>query len=313
MSPTTTGVVRFWLSLSSQASLTLTVARSFGLKVDSGDGVSQSKSGKMDSPSALFAVASLFNHSCLPNALWRIVGDCMVVRTSQRIAAGAEIVMPYVSGRDHDRKKVLNKFLDSKDCDCPLCKLDRADGPNRLAKRGELLETLPMLSKDVAEVRAGICTTPPSLLLKRAVKLISDLEATLSPSRLARLDWSSPCPAIADAYHVASNAVALGRLEEASVLRAINYDLKALTVLGCKIDINAPQPVIAVPADTTSLAVEVLIQTTTAYSFVGEHALAVKWMKAAIAMEAVVTGGDKACFKKRYGALLEKSGVDHLL
>lgn len=77
----------------------------------------------------LHTFPSLFNHSCAPNATWRLFGDTMVIRSNQDIPKHAEITLAYVSpaGNAQTRSEALStKFLGP--CDCELCALDRADG-----------------------------------------------------------------------------------------------------------------------------------------------------------------------------------------
>jgi hypothetical protein len=79
---------------------------------------------------------SLLNHSCIPNATWRLFGNVMVVRSNCNITRGAEVTIAYTppSGTAETRYKALNRMLDQP-CDCELCDWDRADGEAVLACR----------------------------------------------------------------------------------------------------------------------------------------------------------------------------------
>ena len=74
-------------------------------------------------------ISSLLNHSCMPNATWRLFGDVMVVRSNRDIVRGTELTIAYTapSGTAETRYKALEHMLDQP-CDCELCDWDRKDG-----------------------------------------------------------------------------------------------------------------------------------------------------------------------------------------
>ncbi|KZS91350.1 hypothetical protein SISNIDRAFT_487669 [Sistotremastrum niveocremeum HHB9708] len=70
---------------------------------------------------ALYAMPSLFNHSCLPNALWVCFGDIMIIRSIERIDRGREITISHSLMSD---KKLQDAAIESRlgaKCDCARC------------------------------------------------------------------------------------------------------------------------------------------------------------------------------------------------
>lgn len=106
---------------------------------------------EMETPSAIYGLPSLFNHSCHPNAVWRCFGDVMVIRARETITRGSEITLAYTSGDTYvAREKNLESILQAK-CDCALCSSDRADGEEACRRREELVEELLAIKQESIE------------------------------------------------------------------------------------------------------------------------------------------------------------------
>ncbi|OBZ76504.1 hypothetical protein A0H81_03839 [Grifola frondosa] len=99
----------------------------------------------MDSPTGLYLLPSLFNHSCDGNAAWTCIGEVMVIRATEHISAGTEITLPYAGGYSYvERHSTLKHFMLS-GCDCWLCKEckeDLKDGKAAIQRRHELYTKL---------------------------------------------------------------------------------------------------------------------------------------------------------------------------
>jgi hypothetical protein len=70
----------------------------------------------------LFPIASLFNHSCHPNAVWSNKGNELSVRALQDFQRGEEICLPYVGtfrATVDRRRDLLSRYRFT--CSCALC------------------------------------------------------------------------------------------------------------------------------------------------------------------------------------------------
>ncbi|PCH40830.1 hypothetical protein WOLCODRAFT_150858 [Wolfiporia cocos MD-104 SS10] len=95
---------------------------------------------------ALFLYPSIFNHSCMPNARWTCIGDIMIIRATENIEAGTEITLPFASGLDSytQRNERLQQHLQKlpTECDCRLCRMDRADSFFARTRRQNLVHMI---------------------------------------------------------------------------------------------------------------------------------------------------------------------------
>jgi hypothetical protein len=100
---------------------------------------------KIDTPSALYILPSLLNHSCSPTAQWQCIGDIIVIRASKDVATGGELTLAYTpSERTYiHRNGHLSPY--SFQCECWLCELDRQDGEENCVRREELISEIPSL------------------------------------------------------------------------------------------------------------------------------------------------------------------------
>ena len=99
---------------------------------------------RLEQPSALFALSSLFNHACAPNALWITFGDVIVIRARCSLAEGDEILIDRSSMSGGSRAASLqDRFPDG--CTCERCEIDKLEGAEKLGLRSEALEAYPGL------------------------------------------------------------------------------------------------------------------------------------------------------------------------
>jgi hypothetical protein len=71
----------------------------------------------------------MFNHSCLPNCLWYLIGDCLFIYVcSSNIQQGDELTISYCPlwiSSFTERTNQLNQY-DITSCQCSLCLYDRS-------------------------------------------------------------------------------------------------------------------------------------------------------------------------------------------
>ncbi|KAE9379406.1 SET domain-containing protein [Stipitochalara longipes BDJ] len=126
------------------------------------------------SSAGLWIVASYINHSCLPNSEKEYIGDLMVLRASQPIAAGEEITHAYDMSSDYDaRTEALMRTWGFR-CDCKMCVAEKGDSAAVRKKRRELeLETNALVERG----ERG------RLNIAKAKRLLRDIEGTFDEER----------------------------------------------------------------------------------------------------------------------------------
>ncbi|KAL2021672.1 hypothetical protein VTK56DRAFT_6764 [Thermocarpiscus australiensis] len=94
--------------------------------------------GASNASTGLWIWAAYINHSCIANAKKEYIGDLMVLRATQPIAAGEEIFHAYDESSDYDARQKALMTTWGFECDCALCAVERADDPAVRKKRLEL-------------------------------------------------------------------------------------------------------------------------------------------------------------------------------
>lgn len=136
---------------------------------------------------------AILNHSCLPNVSSVFLGDVVITRALRDLNEGEEIGHEYVRGGvDYaGRQSTLSKhgFV----CACPLCELDRRDGPDALDKRRKILALKgpAILGRSDALLRHSGATTDVSEkdrenhreVRESLEELHSEIAETYNPSR----------------------------------------------------------------------------------------------------------------------------------
>jgi hypothetical protein len=177
-----------------------------------------------ETPSAMYTLPSLFNHSCHPNALWCCFGDVMVIRAREKIPQGIEITLPYVSGSTYTkRKQNLATFLQGA-CDCPLCVSERADGDEACRRRDQLIEERAAIKRDNIQHR-GTSLNDPKAAETHAQILASTYRA----------NHNLPRQPLFMAYFDAMQSLEreANRRERLDLMkRSVQYGFKALEVAG---------------------------------------------------------------------------------
>jgi len=88
----------------------------------------------------LWIRAAYINHSCIPNATKQCVGDLMILLATQPIGPGEEIFHAYDESSDFDKRSTALMTTWGFECDCKLCKAEKADDPAVRKKRQQLKE-----------------------------------------------------------------------------------------------------------------------------------------------------------------------------
>ena len=124
---------------------------------------------------ALYALSSLINHACQPNAYWFIWGDLMVIRAFRSMKKGEEITISYVPSTlsFSDRRKLLTKW--GFECQCVMCNAESTEGLktclDRASREKRRLAVAP------SEVEEAIKRT------KQKIKTIEDAYKKFLPNR----------------------------------------------------------------------------------------------------------------------------------
>ncbi|BGP18695.1 hypothetical protein JCM10213v2_006761 [Rhodosporidiobolus nylandii] len=196
-------------------------------------------------PSAqLFLHASLFNHSCLPNAIFSDTGvELMIIRARQPIPAGAEVNIAYITGAAPSSRQdaVFELQFGPARCPCDYHEWCRRAGPERVNRRFRILKQ--QVDK----------TADPLIQASRAVKVakkdelvsyVTAMEQTYLPAtpRGVRSEMKKPYIALAE---FCETATAAGRTE------GIIWALKALEASGAVFQVKKRKvKIVAVPCPT---------------------------------------------------------------
>lgn len=223
-------------------------------------------------PTALYTLPSMFNHSCLANAIWYCIGDLMVVRAAEPIPAGTEITIPYSVEESYlDRSSVLRRHM-LQSCSCRLCEDDRRDGEAQNRRRHELKARL-----DPAAVKAA------SLADVRALE--KEISATYAPSR----GPVRPCSALA--LHAVAEKLRESK-DPRHLQEAIRYDLQALERYGfipARSSRGLPFTDDRIPTAAFFIdPAEIMLDIAHTYLVLSDEANAARWLKAALWRECII-------------------------
>ena len=221
-------------------------------------------------PTGLYPLTSLFNHSCIANAVWYCIGDVMIIRAAQPIQAGSEITIPYSVEESYvARQAVLKKHM-LEHCTCPLCEEDRKDGDERLQRRQELNERV--LSRQLL---------PASL--QEVQQFEKDVRETFAPTRgPIRPMHALALHAVAEKQRASGNP----RLLKES----LHADMQALRCLGFNVAEEESQGKEELPIGTDRIPTVtsflepcgMMLRMACTYLNLHDQANAVPWLRAAL-------------------------------
>lgn len=180
---------------------------------------------------------SMMNHDCIGNAAYTFFGDILVLRARIDIDSGQEITAPYTDPMQAYEDRQLHLSVYFSECQCQLCRMDRADGQDRRRRRCELLQG-PVISLHRA-VRGSPDGAMASSNIRRgwlqeATDLMSDLELTYTPGR------PPVRPLLYSEYRFMGY---LSSLNELPLAEVIGWEVKALRSLGFRISPSVSSPI----------------------------------------------------------------------
>ncbi|KAG8848973.1 hypothetical protein FRB91_010354 [Serendipita sp. 411] len=251
---------------------------------------------KLDGSCALYILPSYFNHACASNANRFFFRSVMIVRASRDIAGGTEITHSYCLAENtyQERKQVLPKWFP--ECDCSLCTEDRTAGPGRLAKRESL-------NKRSESSELGV---------KERFDIIQQLNASYPPTH------GSFRPALANAHLkmarelesmslYTSNALLLQRSIEHYIFTLESWEIKVIdrSVEGRNISSDSLPIARNIAPYNLEICAMVCMVIFRAFSLLCDKSRAEKWLRAAVWMESVTSGGDIHVLKLRHAKFIE--------
>ncbi|KAI0451850.1 hypothetical protein F5B21DRAFT_516392 [Xylaria acuta] len=166
----------------------------------------------------LWLLASRINHSCMGNCERTFIGNMMIVRACQDLAAGTQLRFPYRSLLPNESYEETQKAMSVWGfvCDCPWCLDLKSTTKKMLSKRQNLLGDL----KVVLDNAVGNPSADPMFLL-RIPRLLKQADTTY-PKREGAMR-----PEVADTYFVLGNLL-LSLNRPCDAARAIVKGLEAL-------------------------------------------------------------------------------------
>lgn len=273
----------------------------------------------------------MFNHSCVPSALYEIVGDVMAVRARVDIEEGTEVSISYHGapfeaghGGDDNEQKVkrifAKHFPTPSGCQCLACRANQLDGSTRLDRRRQLMKTRYV--KVAADLRSLNATQSQSsaAVVRQAQQLVSDLQETYSPSRGINFRYG-----LSQAEHLLAEILYARRDK---FHESVKHSFLSLEALGLVI---SPSPLVSHSSTTEPPKVRVapyclvrhavctLLIISGRYLGRGELDAAHMWARLARetdAMASAAGGGDDRQdehFKNKYQKFLESVGIVSIL
>lgn len=111
--------------------------------MDKGEPAEPARKGSV----GIWVQASYINHACSGNAVRAFIGDMMVIRASQRIATGDEILMPYrLPELDSTATRNHLSRIWGFECDCIICNAEKTS-TSQVARRKTCQEIQAFLSR----------------------------------------------------------------------------------------------------------------------------------------------------------------------
>jgi hypothetical protein len=258
----------------------------------------------------IFIRSSLFNHRCTANATWHTYNNVMVIRARTAIAAGEEIFLSYCTVGVDRLAKIVEQHLGKNGCSCPLCDFDRLEGKAAVEKRKKLLEDqfLPLKSR--------LATTPMpspahSRLVQQLERLVEAISKTYSPSRPQqfRIELSDPLHCLADSQQFQTSDAIRRRSVELTI-RSHRVRDGLITTQGNNITVQQA------PIELGGDSVATFLVCARRYAFRNDphdNETALKWIKAAMDLEKLMSGGGYAVFRFKHEKTIKHFGLDHLV
>lgn len=128
-------------------------------------------------------LASYINHSCLPNIERAFIGDMILIRAAQDLAAGSELTHSYISilGGYEERQNGLKGY--GFRCHCRRCQIDQNTPRAYQEKRCQLISDLEVENSKLATMNSKSVLTKIENLLDQF-----DATFTLPASQIPRME-----------------------------------------------------------------------------------------------------------------------------
>lgn len=241
------------------------------------------------SPSALYLLPSLINHSCIENATRRFFREVMVIRAKTNISKGEEITLSYTWGDTVSiRQSRLNKYGFT--CACILCEDERADGELACRRREELVKNMGDIGP--GDQKAAPVTAKSLRKTTKALELtIKQVSETYTSSHRTTVR-----PPLVWLHHWLSQKLRTqaDRHDVRLYHQAISEEIKAIDAMGVPVIDKSTRGEIAGPHQRDSLPIKtdggpqgggncVMMALTIVASFLtlGDDLRAVRWLRAA--------------------------------
>lgn len=144
--------------------------------------------------SGIWLLASRINHSCVSNCRHSFIGDMQIIRDTQDMSAGTELLLSYRAPCSFESYEEVQHHLSrwGFKCACDLCKSRSKEDKNVLEKRSNIYgEALDLLKTEVLQFNFDIART-----------LLKKMENTYKrkSTNKVRLELSEICFGMCDRY-----------------------------------------------------------------------------------------------------------------
>ncbi|BGP50494.1 hypothetical protein JCM10450v2_006413 [Rhodotorula kratochvilovae] len=269
-------------------------------------------SGKPDErwpQSALFLNGSAFNHSCLANTYWRLLGDVLVVRARTAIKKGKEVYLsclPLTAAPQYFRAEFFKAHFPGGCCPCAFCVDERRDDPEEQDIRNDAVAAFAKksagclkalqagtLTVDDLDALAGIAYTIDSTYDERHSDLRPELVDPCKVLIFLTGRWTGPAAdTLLDEW--------VDRLWDATgTCIELSDDEKRMHV------VEAP---LFAQAEVADVLLDLAAIAATKCS-PSDDRDAVQWLTAAADLARIVHGDDVERFWRRSGTFLDENGL----
>ncbi|KAM0319433.1 hypothetical protein ACHAPQ_010341 [Fusarium lateritium] len=157
------------------------------------------------STSGIWLLASRINHSCSGNCRRSFIGDMQIIRATQDIAAGTELLFFYHPPNALELYEEVQKKLQPWGfvCDCEMCKERKKTPASMLKRREECYKDLMDHARDLAAFNVD-----------KANRLLRAVEKTYQgkPAKKVRLELAEAYAALGSRYRVDNKSAESGKM-----------------------------------------------------------------------------------------------------
>ncbi|XP_035707135.1 uncharacterized protein LOC110848474 isoform X2 [Folsomia candida] len=183
-------------------------------------GNSKNSSGYGHNSRGLWVRASFFNHDCIAfNAMWKVLGDFLFVRTTKDVKKGEEVLISYTDSAEPYEER--EKFFQAHDfsCACRLCQYQEKED---VKMRGRRLEIVKKLVEIDEKDRKTISADDLEKDIAFGEKCLSELESMIG----SRPEWNF-------STHVALDLLTKLYLQKGDVAKYKETAVKYYIVVNC--------------------------------------------------------------------------------